>query len=253
MGNHTTRPFDADLAALASKVLEMGRLVERQVTDAVTALERDDAALAEAVITRDDVVDALQREIEAKAIAAIARWQPMAIDLREIVGALRASYDLERIGDLAESIARRSTALTGLPRVNRALQHFLGMAHVVQRQLTAVIDSYRRRDVAAALDISRRDKGVDTLGNALFRELLCDMTESPQDITFCTHVLFCAKILERIGDHVVNVAEAIYFIVRGKSPSYERRNSTTLPKGALQPPASPAPGVSAARLEGHVA
>ena len=216
MVDHTIRAFDTDLQQLAGKVVEMGRLDGEQIADAITSLLERDTALAEQVIATDDRVDDLQREIEEKAVATIARRQPMAIDLREIVGTLRISNDLERIGDLAENIAKRVLLL--LPkefRLNAVAVQLQHMANLVRDQLARVLRSYEQRDAVLALDVWRKDQEIDALNSSLFRELLTYMMEDPRNITFCSHMLFCAKNVERAGDHATNIAETVYYIVEG--------------------------------------
>ncbi len=222
MINHTAGAFDVELRELSEKIREMGSLDERQVGDAVKALEMRDTALARQVITTDDQVDALQHEIEQKAVVTIARRQPMAVDLREIVGALRISNDLERVGDLAENIAKRTLLLTEAFRINEVMLQVRRMADLVLDQLSEVLRSYERRDVDAAVKVWGKDRELDAINNALFRELLTYMMEDPRNITFCTHLLFCAKNLERMGDHATNIAETVYYIVRGSPLSEER-------------------------------
>lgn len=234
MPEHTTRAFDADLLEIALKVAEMGRADERQITDAVEALVKRDVALAKRVIAGDDQIDALQQEIEEKAVVTIARRQPMAVDLREIVGALRVANDLERIGDLAENIAKRVLLLTGEFRLNDVMLQIERMAQLVLDQLNRVLASYEDRDLTAALDVWHKDQEVDALNNSLFRELLTYMMEEPRNITFCTHLLFCAKNIERMGDHATNIAETVYYIVQGlplseARPKADITSRTTLP------------------------
>jgi len=219
---HTIRAFDTDLHELAGKITEMGRLDAEQIGDAIEALIKRDAALAKRVIVKDNQVDDLQREIEEKAIATIARRQPMAVDLREIVGALRISNDLERVGDLAENIAKRVLLLAEERRVDEVVLQLRHMVDLVRDRLTGVLQSYERRDAAAALDIWRKDQEIDALNIGLFRELLTFMMEDPRSITFWTHMLFCAKNIERIGDHVTNIAETVYYIVEGRQVTGER-------------------------------
>ncbi|WPP02954.1 phosphate signaling complex protein PhoU [Methylocella tundrae] len=200
----------------------MSRLNETQIVQAIEALTKRDVALAKQVIAADDQIDALQREIEEKAVAAIARRQPMAIDLRAIVGALRISSDLERIGDLAETLARRAVLLNGETHIDDVVLQLQRMAQLALAQLTRVTQSYERRDDAAALEVWRKDQEIDALHNSMFRELLTYMIENPRNITFCTHMLFCAKGIERIGDHLTNVAETVYYIVHGHTLLTER-------------------------------
>jgi phosphate transport system protein len=219
MIEHTTRAFDADLQSLTLKIAEMSRLSESQIRQSIEALVNCDVALAESVVAADDRVDALQREIEEKAIVTIARRQPMAVDLREIVGALRISNDLERIGDLAENVAKQVPLLADAFRIEEVILQLQRMARMVLDQLTRVLESYERRDAAEALEVWRNDLEVDSLNNSLFRESLTYMMEDPRNITFCTHLLFCAKNIERIGDHATNIAETVYYIVEGRTLS----------------------------------
>jgi phosphate transport system protein len=215
MVNHTIRAFDTDLHQLASKIAEMGSLDDRQIADAIEALIKRDATLANDVIAMDDQIDELQRQIEEKAVSTIARRQPMAVDLREIVGALRISNDLERVGDLAENIAKRALLLTDQFRIGEVVVQLQHMVHLVRAQLAQVLQSYERRDVDAALNVWRKDLEIDALNTGLFRELLTFMMENPRNIAFCTHMLFCAKNIERMGDHATNIAETVYYIIEG--------------------------------------
>jgi len=236
MIDHTTRAFDTDLQALAREISNMGRLDAEQITEATKALTSRDVALARRVIAADDQIDALQRNIEQKAIATIARWQPMAVDLREIVGALRISNDLERIGDLAENVAKRVVLLADHPPIDEVVLQLRHMAQLVLDQLRRVMQCYERRDVAEALEVWRKDQEVDALNTSLFRELLTYMMENPRNITLCTHLLFCAKNIERIGDHVTNIAETIYYIVQGHALSEERPKADITSKVTLPTP-----------------
>ncbi len=234
MIEHTTRAFDADLHELARKIAEMGRLDDAQIADAIAAWVKRDAALAKRVIAADDRVDALQREIEEKAATTIARRQPMAVDLREILGALRISNDLERVGDLAENVAKRMLLATEVSRLNEVVVQLRHMVDVVRDQLARVLQSYERRDVALALEVWRKDQEIDALNTGLFRELLTFMMEDPRNIAFCIHMLFCAKNIERMGDHATNIAETVYYIVQGSQikearPKADVTSRETLP------------------------
>ena len=234
MSEHTAKAFDVDLQEIARKVTEMGGLAEKEIGDAVDALAKRDTALAQRVMAVDINTDQLQREIEEKAILTIARRQPMAIDLRDIVGALRVSNDLERIGDLAKNIAKRVMVLDvelNLQKVMRGVEH---MTELVLTQIKDVLDAYARRDVAKALQVWRGDEEIDAVNISLFRELLTYMMEDPRNITFCTHLLFCAKNIERMGDHATNIAETVYYIAEGRALTDERpkgdsTSSTTVP------------------------
>jgi len=227
MPEHTAKAFDVDLQELTRKVAEMGGLAEKEIADAVDALAKRDTALAQRVMAVDIGTDALQREIEEKAILTIARRQPMAVDLREVVAALRVSNDLERIGDLAKNIAKRVVALNGdFPpqKLIRGVEH---IADLVLEQLKEVLDSYAQRDVARAVAVWKGDESIDAMYTSLFRELLTYMMEDPRNITFCTHLLFCAKNIERMGDHATNIAETVYYMVEGRTLAEERPKGDT--------------------------
>ncbi|MFL6970607.1 MAG: phosphate signaling complex protein PhoU [Xanthobacteraceae bacterium] len=227
MSEHTAKAFDVDLQELARKVSEMGGLAEKEIADSVDALAKRDGALAQRVIATDISTDQLQREIEEKAILTIARRQPMAVDLREIVAALRLANDLERIGDLAKNIAKRVVALNGdFPpqKLIRGVEH---IADLVLEQLKDVLDSYAQRDLAKAIAVWKGDDKIDAMYTSLFRELLTYMMEDPRNITFCTHLLFCAKNIERMGDHATNIVETVYYIVEGRALVDERPKGDT--------------------------
>jgi phosphate transport system protein len=227
MSEHTTKAFDVDLQELARLVAEMGGLAEKSIADSVDALAKRDAKLAQQVIAADITIDALQREIEEKAILMIARRQPMAIDLREIVAALRVSNDLERIGDLAKNIGKRVVALGGEFRATTVLRGVEHMADLVLAALKQVLDAYARRDIEQAMEVWRGDEEIDAVNNSLFRELLTYMMEDPRNITFCTHLLFCAKNIERMGDHATNIAETVHYMVEGRALADERPKGDT--------------------------
>jgi phosphate transport system protein len=234
MIDHTARAFDQDLRGLTIRIKEMGRLDEKQITNAIDALLKGDGALAKQVVAADDQIDALQREIEEKTVITIARRQPMAGDLRAIVGAFRISNDLERIGDLAENIAKRVIILTGQFWTNGLVIQLQRMVELVREQLTRVLQSYERRDVTEALEVWRKDQEIDALHSSLFRELLTYMMENPRTISYCTHLLFCAKNIERMGDHATNIAETVYYIVEGRTltggrPKADSTSMTTQP------------------------
>ena len=227
MTEHTAKAFDVDLQDLARLVAEMGGLAEKEIGDALDALSNRDTALAQRAIAIDARIDALQREIEEKAILTIARRQPMAVDLRDIVGALRVSNDLERIGDLAKNIAKRVSAIEGdiqLQKIMRGVEH---MAELVLAQIKDVLDSFARRDIVKALAVWRGDEEIDAVNNSLFRELLTYMMEDPRNISLCIHLLFCAKNIERMGDHATNIAETVYYMVEGRPLADERPKGDT--------------------------
>jgi phosphate transport system protein len=226
MTDHTMKAFDTDLQDLSRMVAEMGGLAEKQVAESVDALAKRDTALAQRVATADANIDALQREIEEKAVLTIARRQPMAVDLRDVVGALRLANDLERIGDLAKNIAKRVIALNGEfppPKLIRGVEH-----------LKLVLDAYGRRDVSKAMTVWRGDEEIDAVCTSVFRELLTYMMEDPRNITFCIHLMFCAKNIERMGDHATNIAESVHYIIEGRPIADQRPKGDTTTIAALR-------------------
>jgi phosphate transport system protein len=227
MKEHIVTSYEKELRDLTRKITEMGGHAERLVADSVAALLKRDTELAERVIVQDKTVDILQREIEEAAIAMIARRQPLATDLREIVSALRVAGDLERIGDLAKNTAKRALALEGEYRAQKQLRGVEHMSEIAIEQLKSVLDAYSNHDDARALAVWRRDGEIDAIYTSLFRELLTYMMEDPRHITLCTHLLFAAKNIERIGDHATNIAETVHYLVVGEPLSDERPKSDT--------------------------
>jgi phosphate transport system protein len=233
MPEHTAKAFDIDLQELTRMVAEMGGLAERQVADSVDALALRDSERAQRTVAADPDIDALQQAIEEKAVLTIARRQPMAVDLREIVGALRVSNDLERIGDLAKNIGKRVLSLDGdfhPPKLIRGVEH---MGALVLAQLKEVLDSYGSHDLKKALAVWNGDEEVDSMCTSLFRELLTYMMEDPRNITFCIHLMFCAKNIERMGDHATNIAETVYYMIEGHAIVDQRPKGDTTSFAAL--------------------
>ena len=227
MPEHTAKAFDVDLQELTRMVAEMGGLAEKQIADAVDALARRDADRAQRTVASDPSIDALQAEIEERAVLTIARRQPMAVDLSEIVGALRVSNDLERIGDLAKNIGKRVLALDGEfhpPKLIRGVEH---MGALVLTQLKEVLDSYAGHDLKKAMVVWNGDEEIDAMCTSLFRELLTYMMEDPRNITFCIHLMFCAKNIERMGDHATNIAETVYYMIEGHAIADQRPKGDT--------------------------
>ena len=233
--DHTAKAFDTDLQEIMRKVAEMGGLAERQIADATRALVERDTELAERAIAMDPTIDAMQHEIEEKAILTIARRQPMAVDLREIVGAMRVCNDLERIGDHAKHVGKRVVALDGDFNPQKLIHGVEHMAALVASQLKQVLDAYASRDLAAALAVWNGDEEVDNLCTSLFRELLTYMMEDPRNITFCMHLMFCAKDFERIGDHATNIAETVYYMIEGRPIADQRPKGDSTSFGAMSP------------------
>jgi phosphate transport system protein len=219
---HIVQAFDSILREIACKVAAMGGVAEKQITDAVRSLVDHDTELAEHVVAADPTLDAMQREIEQMAVLTIARRQPMAVDLREIVAAMRACNDLERIGDHAKHIGKRVVALSADLYPQALVYSLEHMADLVLSLLKQVLDAYASRDVQAALAVWSGDQEVDALCAAVFRELLTYMMEDPRNITFCMQLMFCAKDIERIGDHATNIAESVYYMIEGREITVQR-------------------------------
>ena len=219
---HTVRSFDEDLKYLANRVAGMGGHAERLVEEAVASLVNSDVAMAQKVIADDEVLDRGQREIDEKAIATIAKRQPLAGDLREIIGAIRISADLERVGDLGKNIAKRTLVIASTNQPVRLFRGLEALTELALTQLKEVLDAYASRSVERLASVRDRDGQIDAKYTSLFRELLTYMMEDPRNITACTHLLFCAKNIERIGDHATNIAETIYHIATGEQLPPER-------------------------------
>jgi phosphate transport system protein len=216
MSDHIAKAYDQDIMALKTQLAEMGGIAEEQLANAIQALVKRDLVLADQVIRNDQQLDELERRIEEKAILTIAKRQPMAKDLREIMVAIRVSSDIERIGDLAKNTAKRTHAISeALPR--KLLMGLSRMGTMAQSQLNQVLDAYAQRDDEKGLAVWRSDEDLDSLYNSIFRELLTYMMEDPRNISLCTHLLFGAKNLERIGDHTTNIAENIHYLIHGKT------------------------------------
>ena len=225
---HIVRSYEEELAALNTKIAKMGGLAEQVVGQSIDALERRDPDLAEVTIKEDEVIDALEHEIEEQAIVMIARRQPMAYDLRQIMAALRISADLERIGDLGKNIGKRALAVVGEQQPKKLMLGLKHMGELALEQLKEVLDAFIERDADRALKVWYKDEEIDAMYNSLFRELLTYMMEDPRNIGLCTHLLFGAKNIERIGDHATNIAENVWYRVHGEAilPPRDKRDET---------------------------
>jgi phosphate transport system protein len=222
MSDHIVKAYDRDLETLGRRIAEMGGIAEKMLAEAMDALAAFDVALAQRVVLTDPRLDALQREIEESAILTIAKRQPLAVDLRECIAAIRISGDLERVGDLAKNIAKRTVKIVGEARVPRAIIGLKSMHDVAALQLKDALDAYAQRDVERARAVWSNDVELDALEDSVFRDLLTFMMEDPRNISFCTHLLFCSKNLERIGDHTTNISETVVYLVTGESMPTER-------------------------------
>lgn len=225
MGAHTVTSFDEELGQVDRLVNQMGELAGSMVGEATRALLQSDTALAQRVVSEDVLMDTRQRQLDERAITLIAKRQPMADDLRAVVGAIRMAGDFERIGDLAKNIAKRVETV-GQTVAPRQLVHPIdSMAHLVLNQVRGVVERYGARDAAALVTLRNDDERIDVKYTSVFRELLTYMMEDPRNITACTHLLFCAKNLERIGDHVTNIAENAYYVLTGEQLPVNRPKS----------------------------
>ena len=214
--SHTVRSYEEELNHLANVVMRMGGLAEAQLASAVQAVMKRDSDLATRVVVSDARIDEMEQEVHAFTVRLLALRQPLADDLRAIVGALKISADLERVGDYAANVAKRALVLNQLPPVP-PVAGVPSMARLVQEIINDILDAYVERDVEKALQVWRRDEEVDDLHTSLFREVVTYMMEDPRNITACTHLMFMAKNIERIGDHATNIAETIHFLVTGKA------------------------------------
>lgn len=224
---HTVRAYEEELKTLDSKIAQMGGLAEQVLAGAIDALEKRDPNLAEVTIRKDELIDQLEHEAEELAISIIARRAPMALDLRQIMTALRITSDLERIGDLGKNIAKRAAATA---EEHRPKQLMIGLKHIGEvalEQLKDVLDAYSERNAEKAKEVWLRDKDIDSIYNSIFRELLTYMMEDPRNIGLCTHLLFGAKNVERIGDHTTNIAEKIHYLVHGHAIMEQRPKGDT--------------------------
>jgi phosphate transport system protein len=233
MSEHTVRAFGEQLESLSTSVAQMGGLAETQFAEAIEAIAKRDMALAEAAIAGDPRIDQLQQSIEEQAVKVLALRQPMAIDLRDTLAAIKIASELERVGDLAKNIAKRALVLNREPPI-RLTSSLARMGRATLGQLKLVLDAYSDRNAAGAEAVWRQDNEIDEIYNSLFRELLTYMMEDPRTISLCTHLLFVAKNIERCGDHATNVAETVYHMVSGGHLATERPKadvtaSTTIP------------------------
>ena len=236
MHEHIVKAFDQELQLLDKKIAQMGGLAERLLAQGFNALERRDPKLAEVAVASDRSIDVLERDLQEQTILMIAKRQPVANDLRHIMTVLKIAGDLERIGDLAKNIAKRALAVAGESWPKPLMTGMRHMTEMVQTQLKDVLDALASLDPEKAMKVWRSDQQVDAMYNSLFRELLTYMMEDPRNIGLCTHFLFGAKNIERIGDHTTNIAENVYYLVHGvpiadDRPKGDRTSSTLITPG----------------------
>jgi phosphate transport system protein len=215
MNEHIVRSYEDELNSLAAECVRMGGLCEAQVADAVTGVVKRNQELAAAVVVRDDKLDEAERDIERKTIRLIALRQPVADDLRRAVAAMKVANNLERCGDLAKNIAKRTLVIIESDPLTPLTRSIERMGKLVLGRLSSVLDAYSRSDLERALAVWSQDDEVDEHYNSLFRELLTYMMGDPRTITACAHMLFVAKNLERIGDHATNIAEIVHYEITG--------------------------------------
>jgi len=215
VSDHTVKSFDEELKRLSQVISQMGGLVEAQLQAAVDALIKRDTDAASKVVRDDIKIDELEQQVSQQVVRLLALRQPMAVDLRQIVSALKISSDLERIGDYAANVAKRALALSQIPAV-KPMFAIPRMARLVQQIIKDVLDAYVAQDAAKAVAAWQRDEEVDEMYTSLFRELLTYMMEDQRNIGPCIHLLFIAKNIERMGDHATNVAEDVHYLVHGR-------------------------------------
>ena len=221
MSEHIVKSFDTELVRLTQEIGRMGEIASAQLDAAVDVLIRRDSRAAERVVANDEAIDALEREVSHDVLRLLALRQPMARDLREVYAALRTASDIERIGDYAANVAKRSLVLNRTAPV-AAARGLPALARLANTLVRDALDAYAGRDADAAMAVRSRDAELDADYTGLFREVLTCMAEDPRQITACTHLLFIAKNIERIGDHATNIAEYPWFLVHGEPPVAER-------------------------------
>jgi len=220
--NHIASAFDRDLEKVQAQIMKMGGLVEDAIRQAVTSLESRDEQLAEQVRAADKIIDALEAQINEDAARVIALRAPTAIDLRMILSVMKISGNLERIGDYAKNMAKRTGVLSQMPPVKDSTGAIRRMARLAEEMLKDALDAYIRRDAQLAAEVIARDQELDQLYNTMFREFLTFMMEDPRNITACMHMHFIAKNVERMGDHCTSMCEQVIYLVTGATPDEAR-------------------------------
>ncbi len=220
--DHIVKSFDEELNNLDNILAEMGGLAEAQLADAIEALVSRNGERAERVIESDKRIDQLEHDIDVHVVRMLALRQPMADDLRVVIAALRTSSIIERIGDYAKNVAKRTVALAHTPPMGNSYASVARMGRLAQEMIKNVLDAYLARDLESAQGVRDRDEELDGMHSSLFREMLTYMMEDPRSISPCTHLLFVAKNIERIGDLATNIAEQVHFLVAGEIPDDDR-------------------------------
>ena len=232
---HIVSSFTEDMNQLDSLVLQMGGLVEQQLQKATTALRKEDRELAKEVLRGDDRINALESELNDAAIKILALRQPVAIDLRNVVMSLKIARHLERIGDYAKNTARRTNTITKADAFTGSISTLVRMSALVQEMIKSALDAYSRRDAEAAEAVRESDTHVDQMHNTLFRELLTYMMEDVGNIAGSMHLLFIAKNIERMGDHVADIAKETMYMVTGEWPTGKRDKEDKTSKMIIEP------------------
>ncbi len=219
---HIARAFDRDLEAIQALVLRMGGLVEAALSDAATALETRDDVLAQQVRAADVAIDALEEQINSECARLIAIRAPTANDLRTVLSVMKIASALERCGDYAKNLAKRSIVLTAMQPIEGAAGSIRRMARQVGLLLKSALDAFITRDIGLAEEVRQQDQDVDHMYSALFREFLTHMMEDPRHITAFMHLHFIAKNIERVGDHATTIAEQVIYLATGALPDAPR-------------------------------
>lgn len=232
---HIASAFDRDLEAIQATIMKMGGLVEAAILDAASALDARDDELAARVLKGDKAIDALEDQINTECARLIALRAPAASDLRTVLTVMKIAASLERCGDYAKNLAKRTQVLTQMQPIEGSTGSIKRMAKAVELLLRDALDAYIRRDADLAAEVRRRDREVDQMYNGLFREFLTHMMEDPRAITACMHLHFIAKNIERMGDHATGVAEQVIYLVTGQMPEEDRVKADTTSTANLSP------------------
>lgn len=232
---HIVSSFNDDLNHLERLLLTMGGLVEKQLIMATTALKKGDRILAKRVMGGDIKINTLEAELNDAALKVLALRQPVAADLRNVVMTLKIGGHLERIGDYTKNMAKRTNTITKADAFTGSISTLIRMSEMVQSMISSVLDAYNKRDAGLAEDIRAEDENVDQMLNTLFRELLTYMMEDPRNISGCMHLLFIAKNIERMGDHVAETAQEIIFLITGEWPIDKRPKGDKTSKMIVNP------------------
>ncbi len=232
---HIVSSFNDDLNRIEALLLEMGGLVEQQLSSATTALRKEDRNLAKKVLKGDKRINTLEAKLNESAIKVLALRRPVAADLRNVVMTLKMASHLERIGDYTKNMARRTNTITKAEAFTGSIGTLVRMSELVQNMVKSVLDAYNTRDPELAFTVREQDEGVDQMHNTLFRELLTYMMEDVRNISGCMHLLFIAKNIERMGDHVADIAQEIIFSVTGEWPEGKRSKGDKTSKMIIDP------------------